>query len=85
VNQTIGVGKFKKKQIMKHYNFTDPSGVSDFNKKTLESNRSGNCPKCGHMDSKPSHTCPFQVDINSDRDFLCNCCLDCQIQCAQEI
>ena len=32
-----------------------------------------------------SHTCPFQVEINEDRKFKCNCCAECEEDCAMEI
>ncbi len=31
------------------------------------------------------HTCPFQIDINNDEKFKCNCCSSCTDQCAMEI
>ncbi len=31
------------------------------------------------------HICPYQEDINNNRDFTCTCCADCRWQCAQDI
>jgi hypothetical protein len=31
------------------------------------------------------HTCPYQSEINDDNDSLCNCCSDCQYECAMDI
>jgi hypothetical protein len=41
--------------------------------------------KCGKNPKEPPHQCPFQADVNSDRDTLCECCDDCQHQCAMDI
>lgn len=31
------------------------------------------------------HTCPFLEEIHDDDESLCNCCLECEYQCAMEI
>ena len=31
------------------------------------------------------HTCPFSVEIHDDYDTLCNCCEECEYQCAMDI
>jgi len=43
----------------------------------------GKC-KCG-KEAQPSHTCPYQEDINNDHEFKCNCCEDCEEQCCMDI
>lgn len=39
---------------------------------------------CGN-EARELHNCPYQVDINNDLEFLCNCCEDCQHKCIMEI
>lgn len=33
-----------------------------------------------------AHSCPYQSDVNDDHDEgYCNCCSDCEQQCADDI
>lgn len=41
------------------------------------------CDKC-QGEGKEDHTCPFSEDINGD-DTPCNCCEECEHQCAMDI
>ena len=41
--------------------------------------------KCGNPPSDDYHTCPFQEDVNKDSDYQCNCCEDCEYQCARDV
>ena len=40
--------------------------------------------RCG-SDPESLHICPYQQDINGDSETLCNCCSECEHQCAQDI
>lgn len=41
---------------------------------------------CKHEDrTEELHPCPFQEDVNNDPRDCCNCCEDCQYQCAMDI
>ena len=39
------------------------------------------CPNQGQAD----HTCPYAEEINGDEETLCNCCKECENECAMEI
>jgi len=41
----------------------------------------GNCPNL----ATALHTCPFSSEINGDDDTLCDCCEDCEHECAMDI
>jgi len=43
------------------------------------------CPKCKRNEKESPHTCPYQVDVNNDREFTCNCCNKCEHECAMDI
>jgi hypothetical protein len=40
--------------------------------------------KCENSSDAP-HTCPFEEEINGDSETLCNCCPECEHQCAMDI
>lgn len=40
--------------------------------------------RCGAV-GEELHTCPYAEDIGGDSESLCNCCADCQYQCAMDI
>ena len=40
------------------------------------------CPRCQTNDAAESHTCPFAVEIHDDSESLCNCCIECERDCA---
>ena len=42
------------------------------------------CGRCKTEQAIPDHTCPYAQEIHND-DKLCNCCDDCQYNCAMEI
>ncbi len=44
----------------------------------------GTC-KCGKHPVQPLHTCPYQAEINDDSESLCDCCDDCEGNCADDI
>lgn len=52
--------------------------------KTISVETSSECRCCGGIPSADFHTCPYKDDIYSDQS-LCNCCEDCQHQCAMDI
>ena len=43
------------------------------------------CPSCGKREATEPHTCPFQVEINGDEETLCECCSECEGECAMDI
>lgn len=43
------------------------------------------CQRCNHNPMEADHTCPYSEDINGDYETMCNCCSDCQDECAMEI
>lgn len=46
---------------------------------------SGSACKGRNKMSARDHACPCQVDINNDTKTKCNCCSDCESECAAEI
>lgn len=40
--------------------------------------------KCGQRSDYGYHTCPFAMEIHNDDD-QCNCCRDCEHECAMDI
>lgn len=40
--------------------------------------------KCGIV-GEDEHTCPYLMDIEGDFDYKCNCCNECQDNCAMDI
>lgn len=42
------------------------------------------CRGEGRWGTAVKHTCPFALDIYED-DRLCNCCKECERQCADEV
>jgi hypothetical protein len=44
------------------------------------------CHGCEKNDSPGLHSCPYQCDINDNCvDDYCNCCDDCQHECAMDV
>ena len=49
------------------------------------------CPNTGtsfpwdHGPATEAHTCPFQVEINDDGEFQCECCERCTLECSNDI
>ena len=43
------------------------------------------CERCKINDAEELHPCPYNEDINDDSETLCNCCADCQHECAMDI
>jgi hypothetical protein len=43
------------------------------------------CERCNKPVSGELHTCPFQEEINDDSESLCNCCGDCERECADDV
>lgn len=44
------------------------------------------CEKCQkNKPEKKSHTCAYRVEINEDKETLCNCCRDCTARCAENV
>lgn len=46
--------------------------------------------KCGgrswcNNSAEELHPCPYNIEINGDDITLCNCCLNCQHECAMDI
>jgi hypothetical protein len=40
---------------------------------------------CGCGEDIEPHGCPFAEEIHGDTESLCNCCADCEYQCAMDI
>lgn len=43
------------------------------------------CPKCKREEQEDWHYCPYQLDINNDRDSQCRCCSRCENKCRMDI
>lgn len=43
------------------------------------------CSRCKRNEAEYDHRCPYQSDMNGDRDFTCNCCNDCYSNCLGDI
>jgi hypothetical protein len=43
------------------------------------------CQICNNNTGEELHTCPYSEDIHDDSESLCNCCGDCEYQCAMDI
>lgn len=41
--------------------------------------------QCGKNPAQPPHACPFQSDVNNDEDYTCDCCGECEYECAMDI
>ena len=45
-------------------------------------------PRCDRCKKRPAlamHTCPYDYDVNNDRETKCNCCDTCTENCAADI
>ena len=42
------------------------------------------CQSCKN-EGVEDHGCPFSEEIRDDYDTMCNCCSECQYECAQDI
>lgn len=42
------------------------------------------CQKCGNK-AQPMHPCPYRSDIDGDNETMCNCCEECQHECAMDV
>lgn len=78
--------------IFKHMskNYHSPSSGNQIDSWEKQLNRAydldsgfGKC-RCGET-SERLHTCPFAEEINGDSETLCNCCSECEHQCAMDI
>lgn len=43
------------------------------------------CDGCGESPARELHTCPYDEEVNDDHEKLCNCCEECEGQCADDI
>lgn len=44
------------------------------------------CQCCGiNEGSSDPHTCPYSEEIGGDYESLCNCCSNCESNCAMDI
>lgn len=43
------------------------------------------CQSCLKNEACEPHTCPYAEDINGDSESMCNCCSDCEYNCAMDI
>jgi hypothetical protein len=47
--------------------------------------KNGLCKKCGLEEKQEPHPCPYQEEMNDDRETLCTCCPDCEKNCRLSI
>ena len=40
---------------------------------------------CKKEGTPEPHPCPYQWDINDNKEPYCNCCKECEGECAQDI
>lgn len=76
--------KFTIDEIRKYIESQDSMGDILYNlsvKKINEANES----KCECDIFIESHSCPFQEDVHGDNSDFCNCCSECEHQCAMDI
>ena len=38
-----------------------------------------------HAGTIEAHTCPYDYDVNDDRETKCHCCATCEQKCADDI
>jgi hypothetical protein len=50
-----------------------------------ESKGYGGQERCTNLKTLELHSCPYSEDVNGDRDALCQCCSDCEHECAMDI
>lgn len=43
------------------------------------------CPGCNKNPAQEPHPCPFCADVNNDTERLCECCEECELDCALDI
>jgi hypothetical protein len=44
------------------------------------------CQNCGAVSTKSLHSCPYACEIHDDHnEEYCNCCSNCEEQCAMDI
>ncbi len=43
------------------------------------------CDSCEKNLAEDDHTCPYAEDIGDDSETLCNCCEECEGECARDI
>lgn len=43
------------------------------------------CNRCKKNNGKELHSCPYKSDIDDNDKELCNCCEDCEEECAMDI
>jgi hypothetical protein len=61
-------------------------GLSGLNRLIVErANELARAPlcKCGVNKALPLHPCPYDEDVNQDREPKCVCCKDCSERCAE--
>lgn len=53
--------------------------------KVFEYHEEDKCESCENEGSLEPHTCPYSEEIGGDFETLCNCCENCQSNCAGDI
>jgi len=43
------------------------------------------CESCQVNEGEEYHSCPYAADVLNDFSEDCNCCEDCQFECAMDI
>jgi len=50
-----------------------------------EKNKKEEMCGCGRNPIETDHICPYHSYINGDDETLCNCCSDCERDCAMDV
>jgi hypothetical protein len=50
----------------------------------IEKEKCGSRGNCNNFAEEP-HTCPYSEEINGDSETLCECCSNCEHECAMDI
>lgn len=43
------------------------------------------CSRCRTQVAAEPHPCPYAEELSNDSETLCDCCSDCEYQCAMDI
>lgn len=53
--------------------------------KPKKKKETGSCERCHKHEAQDEHTCPYQEEINDDKEYTCTCCKECEEDCAMDI
>ena len=43
------------------------------------------CERCEKKEAQSEHMCPFKFEIYDDKEYKCNCCSECELECAMDV